>query len=128
LILQNIHRYFLYFAFVVLAFLWIDVFHAFNFHGKFGIGLGTIVLLAGTTLLSCYTFSCHSLRHILGGKRDCFGNPSTGVGITHKVWRFISKMNEHHMLWAWLSLFAVQLSDLYVWMVASGRIADLRLL
>ena len=30
------------------------------------------------------------------------------------------------MLFAWLSLFSVGFADFYVWMVASGRISDLR--
>jgi hypothetical protein len=30
------------------------------------------------------------------------------------------------MLFAWLSLFSVGFADFYVWMVASGRIIDLR--
>ena len=29
-----------------------------------------LVLLANVTLLSCYTFGCHSLRHLVGGFRD----------------------------------------------------------
>jgi hypothetical protein len=33
----------------------------------------------------------------------------------------------NHMFWAWTSLFGVTLADLYVWMVASGRIRDLQL-
>jgi hypothetical protein len=72
LILQNIHRYFLYLALIVLAFLWYDVILAFNFNGQFGMGLGTLVLLTNATLLSLYTLSCHSLRYLVGGHIDCF--------------------------------------------------------
>jgi len=126
-ILQNLHRYLLYFALVILFILWIDVYHAFWFGGKLGIGVGTIVLATNTILLTCYTFSCHSLRHLIGGKRDCFGSPGK-VGISHKVWSCVSKMNEHHMLWAWCSLFAVGFADFYVWMVSSGVFQDIRIL
>src|SRR5271166_2390164 len=60
LIIQNIHRYFL---FIVL--LTHDVWKAlwFDDHGvtHFGLGVGTLILAANTTLLACYTFGCHSL-------------------------------------------------------------------
>jgi len=54
-ILQNLHRYFLYFAVLFLFFLWKDVFLAFNFDGKFGMGVGTLVLLVNIILLTTYT-------------------------------------------------------------------------
>src|SRR5713101_3300630 len=47
-------------------------YRAFFFDGKFGIGVGTLVLLANVVLLTLYAFSCHSLRHLAGGKLDCF--------------------------------------------------------
>ena len=125
LILQNLHRYFLYFAIVVLVFLWADVFHAFFFDGKFGMRMGTLVLLANTSLLSLYTFSCHSLRHLLGGKLDCF-SCSKVARVQHKTWTVLSALNRHHMLWAWTSLVSVGSADLYVRLVASGLIRDIR--
>jgi dolichyl-phosphate-mannose--protein O-mannosyl transferase len=85
------------------------------------------VLLANIVLLSLYTFSCHSLRHIVGGKVDCFSCVSFGK-FRHSTWQGASFLNEHHMLFAWLSLFSVGLSDLYIRFVASGAIRDLRLL
>src|SRR5205814_5644426 len=72
LILQNLHRYFLYVALIFLIILWYDAIRAFWFEGGFGIGVGSLVLLTNIILLSLYTFSCHSLRHIVGGKLDCF--------------------------------------------------------
>jgi len=42
-IIQNIHRYALYLAIPVLAILWWDAIGAFNFGGRFGIGLGTLI-------------------------------------------------------------------------------------
>ena len=71
-VLQNLHRYFLYGALIFLIILWYDAIRAFWFDGSFGIGLGSIVLLVNIALLSFYTLSCHSLRHILGGNVDCF--------------------------------------------------------
>jgi len=127
LILQNLHRYFLYVALIFLIILWYDAIRAFWFEGGFRIGVGSIVLLTNIILLSLYTFSCHSLRHIVGGKLDCFSCVAFG-GQRQAAWRGTSILNEHHMLFAWLSLFSVGLSDLYVRLVATGAIRDLRLL
>ena len=127
LILQNLHRYFLYLALIFLVILWYDAIAAFWFDGSFGIGIGSLALLANIVLLSFYTFSCHSFRHIVGGKVDCFSCVGLG-GSRHAMWRSASFLNEHHMLFAWLSLFSVGLADLYVRLVASGSIQDVRLL
>ena len=126
-ILQNLHRYFLYLALIFLIILWYDAVRAFWFDGRFGVGVGSLVLLANIVLLSLYTFSCHSLRHIVGGKVDCFSCVTFG-GARHAVWRRTSFLNEHHMLFAWLSLCSVGLADLYIRLVATGTIQDLRLL
>jgi hypothetical protein len=126
-ILQNIHRYFLYAAIVFLCFLWYDAVRAFWFEGSFHVGVGSLVLLTNISLLTLYTFSCHSLRHIVGGKLDCFS--CTAFNRTrHGLWKKSSFLNERHMLFAWLSLFSVGLADLYVRLVASGAIKDLRIL
>jgi hypothetical protein len=127
LILQNLHRYFLYVALIFLIILWYDAIRAFWFEGGLRIGVGSLVLLTNIILLSLYTFSCHSLRHIVGGKLDCFSCVAFG-GQRHAAWRGSSFLNEHHMLFAWLSLFSVGLSDFYVRLVATGAIGDLRLL
>jgi hypothetical protein len=127
LVLQNLHRYFLYVALIFLIILWYDAIRAFWFNGRVGVGVGSLVLLANIVLLSFYTFSCHSLRHIIGGKVDCFSCVSFGQA-RHSAWQSASFLNEHHMLFAWMSLFSVGLSDLYIRLVASGTIQDLRLL
>jgi len=72
LILQNVHRFFLYFALVFVLLLAFDVWKAMWFDdgngGKtFGIGLGTLILAINVFLLSGYTLGCHSLRHLVGG-------------------------------------------------------------
>ena len=127
LILQNLHRYFLYIALIFLVILWYDAICGFWFDGHFGVGLGSLVLLVNIILLSFYTFSCHSLRHLVGGKVDCFSCVTFG-GPRHTAWRRLSFLNERHMLFAWLSLFSVGLSDLYIRMVAAGAVSDLRFL
>jgi hypothetical protein len=126
-VLQNLHRYFLYLALVFLAFLAHDAIHSFSFDGHFGVGVGSLMLTANVLLLSLYTFSCHSLRHLAGGKLDCFSCTSFGR-VRGRAWRGLTVLNERHMLFAWMSLFSVGLADLYVRLVASGAIRDVRLL
>jgi hypothetical protein len=126
LILQNLHRYFLYLAILFIAFLWHDAIRAFFFDGHFGVGVGTLVLLLNVSLLSLYTLSCHSLRHLAGGKLDCFSCATFGMP-RHNAWKGLSFLNERHMFFAWFSLFGVGLTDFYVRLVASGAIHDVRL-
>jgi len=126
-ILQNLHRYFLYLAVVFLGFLAYDAVRSFSFDGRFGIGVGSLVLTANVVLLALYTLSCHSLRHLAGGALDCFS--CTAFGRTRgKAWRGLTALNERHMPFAWMSLFSVGLADLYVRSVACGLIRDLRIL
>lgn len=126
-ILQNVHRYFFYIAVIFVAFLWYDAILAFDFDGKFGIGVGTVIMLVNIVLLTTYTFSCHSLRHLIGGKLDCFSCSALG-GPRHSAWRGVTILNEHHMFWAWVSMISVGLTDLYIRLVASGALKDFRLL
>jgi hypothetical protein len=127
LIFQNIHRYFMYLALAFLVLLAIDVVHASIWPNGFGISIGTIVLLANVTLLSLYTFSCHSLRHLIGGKVDCFSCVAMGH-TRHKLWKGVSKLNMKHMYWAWASLFMVMFADFYVWMISMGVFTDFRII
>ena len=126
-ILQNVHRYFLYLAVLFLVFLWYDAVVSFRFDGGFGVGVGSLVLTANVALLSLYTFSCHSLRHLVGGKVDCFSCSASGRA-RHGAWRWVTALNERHGLFAWLSLVSVALADLYVRSVACGALTDVRLL
>src|SRR5260370_6463985 len=126
-ILQNVHRYFFYLAVLFIAFLWHDAIRSFFFDGRFGIGVGTLLLPITASLLSLSTFSCHSLRHLAGGKLDCFSCAPFGRS-RFEAWSFFSFLNEHHMLFAWCSLISVGFPDFYVRMVACGAFRDLRLL
>ena len=126
-ILQNVHRYFFYIALIFVAFLWYDTIIAFHFPNGFGIGIGTLIMLVNIILLTVYTFSCHSLRHLAGGKLDCFSCTAFGRP-RYTAWRWVTALNEHHMFWAWVSMISVGLTDLYIRLVASGAIRDIRLL
>lgn len=129
LILQNIHRYFLYIAIFFLLFLAYDAWNALWFAGSdgkqhFGVGVGTIVITANVICLSLYTFSCHSLRHLIGGIHDVLSNKP----IRQKAYGCVSGLNKRHMLFAWISLFVVGFSDIYVRMCSMGIWTDFRLL
>jgi len=124
LILQNVHRYMLYIAIVVIAFLAHDVWKALWFGEPgaetFGISIGTLVLTLNVVLLSGYTLGCHSLRHLVGGSVDTF----TGKPVRTKAWSCVSCLNKRHQMWAWFSLFWVGFSDIYVRLVSMGIIRD----
>jgi hypothetical protein len=122
-IMQNLHRFFLYAALIFLIFLWHDAWLGFWSEGGFRVGLGSLVLLANVTLLTGYTFSCHSFRHLIGGNIDCFSCARAG-GPRHRAWSLVSLLNERHMIYAWMSLISVGSADLYVRLLAAGVISD----
>lgn len=124
-ILMNLHRFFLYLAILVWAILVKDTVEAFIWEGQFGVGAGTIVMLINVILLGLYTFSCHSFRHLIGGKHDCFSRLAFGQQ-RHTMWRGVSWLNSHHMLWAWVSMFSVALTDVYIRLCAMHVIEDQR--
>src|SRR3954463_13158780 len=75
LILQNVHRYFMYLAVIFVIILAYDAYKAMWFvdsagNTTFGIGIGTLVLALNATLLGGYTLGCHSFRHLVGGFKD----------------------------------------------------------
>ena len=41
-------------------------------------------------------------------------------------WTLVSRLNESHARYAWLSLFSVAIADLYVYLLATGTITDPR--
>jgi hypothetical protein len=129
LILQNIHRYFLYIALLFLVVLAWDVWKALWFETpgggtEFGIGVGTLVLAVNVTLLSGYTFGCHSLRHLIGGGLDRLA----GRPVRRGCYTCVSFFNRRHQRWAWVSLFWVAFSDIYVRLLAMGVWTDWRIL
>jgi hypothetical protein len=129
LILQNVHRYFLYIALVFLVILSYDVYRALWFvdeaggSAHFGIGVGTLVLAVNVALLASYTFGCHSLRHVVGGWRDQLA----GRPVRRAAYDCVSCFNRRHMLFAWCSLIGVMFADLYVRMCSMGIWTDWRL-
>ncbi len=124
LLFQNIHRYALYLAIGVWSILTYDAVLAFFRGGKFGVGMGTVILVANSLLIGLYTFGCHSFRHLIGGRMNCY-SADAGAHMQHAVWTGCSALNRRHMLLAWASLFSVGLADLYVRLVSMGLIKDL---
>ncbi|MEO8648182.1 MAG: succinate dehydrogenase [Acidobacteriota bacterium] len=123
LILQNVHRYFMYIALLFIVILAYDAISATHFRDGFGIGVGTLVLTVNVILLGGYTFGCHSLRHLIGGRCDTL----SARPVQHGLWKFVSKLNGRHMLFAWMSLFWVGFSDFYVRMCSMGIFTDYRI-
>ena len=129
LILQNIHRYFLYVALAFLVFLSYDVWLATRFASpdggtEFGIGLGTIVLAANVVFLACYTLGCHAMRHVVGGFRDEISRrPASKV-----AYDCSSCLNRWHGKWAYTSLFSVAFCDVYIRLCAMGIWSDWRII
>ncbi len=136
LILQNVHRYFLYLA---VAFIFVLAYDAYsgmwftqdaagnayeNGAVHFGLGVGTFVMAINCVLLGGYTFGCHSFRHLLGGKKDCVSKAPLGK----KAYDCSSCLNRRHMLFAWMSLFWVGFTDVYVRLCSMGIWTDWRIL
>ena len=119
LIIQNIHRYFLYVAIIIVGILAYDTWKALWFDDgnggtTFGIGIGTIVLAGNVVLLGGYTFGCHSLRHLVDGAVDLLSK----APVRRQAYNCVSCLNRRHMLWAWMSLCWVGFSDAYVRFIA----------
>jgi hypothetical protein len=91
---------------------------------SFGIGVGTLVLLANVILLGGYTLGCHSLRHLVGGCKDEVSRHA----VRAPAYRCVSCLNRRHMVWAWCSLFSVAFADVYVRLCSMGIWADWRIL
>jgi hypothetical protein len=126
-IFQNLHRYAMYLALVILVILWKDVVDAvIGWKDGVHVGVGTLVMLTNVLLLSGYTFGCHSFRHFIGGGVNSYSTATMGKA-RYGLWKLVTVLNERHMLFAWCSLFSVGLTDLYIRSVATHAITDLRL-
>lgn len=122
--IQNFHRYAMYFAIIYIFIFFYDAFLAFFRGGEFGVGVGTILILGNPILLACYTFGCHSVRHLFGGRRDCYSCSMIGE-VAHQNGKAIGWLNQRHELFAWISLIWIMVADFYVRMVSMGVITDL---
>lgn len=129
LILQNVHRYFLYIALAFLVLLAWDAWKALWFDApgggrEFGIGVGSVILVANLVFLSCYTLGCHAMRHVAGGYMDEISRSR----VRKAAYDCSSCLNRWHMNWAYASLFSVAFSDLYIRLCSMGVWTDWRIL
>ena len=85
-------------------------------------GLGTLLMLVNVVYIWLYTLSCHSCRHIVGGRMRHFSKHP----VRYRAWTFVSRLNVNHARYAWVSLFSVALVDLYIYLLATGTIEDVR--
>ncbi len=121
LILQNIHRYFFWLLLIFNCILTYDAVLSFRQPGVgIGISVGTVILCCNAAFLWLYSLSCHACRHFCGGSVRSFSKHP----LRYKFWKFVTPLNSRHMVFAWISLCVVALSDLYVRLVASGTIHD----
>jgi hypothetical protein len=124
----------LYIALFFLLFLAYDVWKALWFttpvggtdirESSFGMGVGTLVLAINVVFLGGYTLGCHSLRHLVGGLRDRL----SGAPVRRTAYQCVSCFNRKHMLWAWMSLFWVMFSDIYIRLCSMGVWSDWRII
>ena len=113
LLLQNLHRYFLYAAIVITLFLAYDAIRSvITPHGLY-FGLGSALMLVNVVFLMLYTFGCHSFRHLVGGKIDVFSCDPLAKW-RYGFWSKVTMLNDRHALWAWLSLISVASTDVYI--------------
>jgi hypothetical protein len=86
-------------------------------------------------LLSGFTFGCNSLRSLVGGRLNSFAcytcpagskEPVQQLRPAYHAWQCVSYFNLNHMAWAWLSLFSVGFTDLYIRLCAMGTWRDPR--
>ncbi len=126
LIVQNVHRWFWYVALIFAVTLSYDVVRAFIFWPqphRYGMGLGTLIMLVNVVFIWLYTISCHSCRHIVGGRLTHFSRHP----VRYRLWGWVSTLNRYHNRFAWVSLVGVAVVDFYIWLVATGRLTDPRL-
>jgi hypothetical protein len=69
-------------------------------------------------------FGCHSFRHLVGGVHDLLSKHP----IKKKVYDCSSCLNRYHMNYAWMSLFSVAFSDIYIRLCSMGIWSDFRIL
>ena len=125
LIIQNSHRYFMYFILVLLAVKMYDTYEQFWYFNDpanhaagrtLGVGLGTVILVIEPILLIMYVGGCHSIRHLIGGRSDQLSK----LGVRKPAYDCVNCLNRKHMLWGWASLLWIMFGDLYVRLCGMG--------
>ena len=82
-----------------------------------------MIIVVNVAFLWLYTLSCHSCRHVVGGRLRHFSKHP----VRYRAWTVVSRLNTRHMELAWITLGTLMLTDAYIALVASGALTDLRL-
>ncbi len=114
---ENLHRYFMYGSIAILPFFYYDFYKAVAFNGA--LTLAGLALLINTLFVTIYVFSCHALRHLTGGRDDCY-SCRFGGNKAKSYFDVQSWFNSHHEQWAWISLMLFVFVDLYLRALAVG--------
>jgi tryptophan-rich sensory protein len=125
--IENIHRYFMYTAWAILPFFYYDIYYSTVYSGSLTVTLGTIILTINAVAVTFYTFSCHSVRHLIGGYRDCTNCP-VNKNSKNLIYRFQSKLNSHHEAIAWTSLIMFVFVDLFIRGMVAGIVPNIILI
>jgi len=110
--IENLHRYFMYFSLLILPFFYYDIYISFVYNISI-IRLGSLFLLIDAIILTLYVFSCHSVRNLIGGNKNCFSCLNFSVK-RKRIFDIQSFLNSHHEFFAWLSLSFIIFLDLYL--------------
>src|SRR5262249_24151846 len=100
LIFQNAHRWFFWLSLPLPIPIGADSIVAMSAAGAWKSGLGSLALAVTAITLLASSLSCHSCRHIMGGRLNNFSNHP----IRYWGWTQVTKLNARHMLLAWVSL------------------------
>lgn len=116
LIIQNTHRYFFYIAGIISLINTYDAALAMFPDSGFRFGVGNLILWVNVILLWTYTLSCHSCRHVAGGRLKHFSKHP----VRYWMWTQISRLNTRHKQYAWITLGTLMLTDFYIMLVSMG--------
>ena len=122
LIFQNLHRYALYLALPYIPILTYDAILGLSHQGEAGIGLGTVIMFLNAFFIGAFTLGCHAFRHLIGGHDDCMSCGQSTLKFS--AWKGASWLNGRHQKFAWISLFWVMGTDLYIRLCSMGVIVD----
>lgn len=125
--IENVHRYFMYTAWAILPFFYYDIYHSIVYTGAITVSLGTIILTVNALAVTFYTFSCHSVRHLIGGYKDCVNCP-VNHNRKNSIYRFQSRLNGHHEAIAWTSLIMFVFVDLFIRGMIAGIVPNILLI
>jgi len=126
MVFQNLHRFALYVAIAFLFFLWHDAIEGLiGWKEGVHLNVGTLVLMMNASLLTGYTLGCHAFRHLVGGNVNSYSTAALG-GLRYSIWKWVTKLNERHMAFAWVSLLWVGFTDFYIRSIDLGWFPDVR--